>query len=64
MNGESRSPVASLLKNISAPTSTKETHCLKANLGQNMKQERLIDHQFTCLKINLKYWLLLVHTLA
>jgi hypothetical protein len=71
MNGESRSHVASLPKIVSAssPTSVmassaKETHCLKENLDQNMKQERLINHQFTFLKINLKYWLLSVHTLA
>jgi hypothetical protein len=55
MNRKSRSHVvASLPKIVSSPTSAstmassaKETHCLKENLDQNMKQERLINHQFT-----------------
>jgi hypothetical protein len=70
MNGEYMSLVASFPKNNYASASipvmdsfVEETHYLETNLDQNMKQEILFNHQFTCLKINLKCWFLLVHTL-
>jgi hypothetical protein len=63
MYRESWPLVTSLPKIISASTfvsasvmasSAKETHCLKSNLDQYMKQERLINHQITFPKDNFK----------
>ena len=69
MNGKYGSPLTPFPKNIFPPasamtSSTKETHCLKPNLDQNIEQERLINHQLTLSKDKLKYWLLLFNTQA
>jgi hypothetical protein len=65
VNGESGSPVTPLPKIISSPasamaSSTKETHCLKANLDQNIEHERLINHQLTLSKDKLKTLALII----
>jgi hypothetical protein len=66
LNGESRSLITPLPKIIFASamaSSTKETHCLKENLDQNIEQERLIDHQLTLYKDKLKTLdLIIIHT--
>jgi hypothetical protein len=60
VNGEYRSLIASFPKIISTPafcmsSSAKETHCLQANLNQNIERERLINHQLTLSKDKLKH---------
>jgi hypothetical protein len=44
----------------SVASSAKETHCLKENLDQNMKQERLINHQLTLSKDKFKILALII----